>query len=289
MLTSDGFNGFTSRGGGVISASARTRPSRCPSLGARARQRLTAKRGGDPSGRASTVPTFADVSANAAAALSRLAGIRRPAADGRLPRGGRRHRGRHSSDADARRGTARRPDGPRARLRRRGEPLGRRANLAAAARRREKRPVDADAGDGIRTEAEASGEANAVSPQLVDAPRTVAGAGRRTRAPDAGGPPPVRADRVLRGVRALRRPGPCGAGGAGSGMGRNATDGRCREVQMSERDERKESSRNRLGSRAARSLTRRSPSCSGPAGPSRRRRWGRWPVGTSTSKTKGAL
>ena len=33
-----------------------------------------------------------------------------------------------------------------------------------------------DAGDGIRTEAEASGEANAVSRQVVDAPRTVAGA-----------------------------------------------------------------------------------------------------------------
>ena len=44
--------------------------------------------------------------------------------------------------------------------------------------------------------------------RLVAAPRT--GAGGWPRAPDAGGPPPVRADRV----RALRRAGPCGAGGA---------------------------------------------------------------------------
>ena len=40
------------------------------------------------------------------------------------------------------------------------------------------------------------------------------GAGRRPCVPDAGGTPPVRADRVLRGVRALCRAGPCGAGGA---------------------------------------------------------------------------
>ncbi|MYK89682.1 MAG: hypothetical protein F4018_15850, partial [Acidobacteria bacterium] len=58
---------------------------------------------------------------------------------------------------------------------RHGESLGRRAHLAAAVQRREKRAVDAEAGDGTRTEAEASAEANAVCRQLVDAPRTVAG------------------------------------------------------------------------------------------------------------------
>ena len=55
---------------------------------------------------------------------------------------------------------------------RRGEPLGRRAHLAAAVRRRERRRIDAEAEDGTRTEAEASAEADTVSRRLVDAPRT---------------------------------------------------------------------------------------------------------------------
>ena len=61
----------------------------------------------------------------------RHAGIRRAAVDRRLPRGGRRHRGRHPSDANARRGLPRRPDGARPRLRRKREPLGGREGLAA--------------------------------------------------------------------------------------------------------------------------------------------------------------
>ena len=75
---------------------------------------------------------------NAEAALSRLATLRhaggRCAPVGRrLPRGRRRHRGRHSPDPNARRNPPRRPDGPCPRLRRGGQPLDRRADLATAA------------------------------------------------------------------------------------------------------------------------------------------------------------
>ena len=71
--------------------------------------------------------------------------LRRAAVDGRLPRRGGRHRGRHSSDAHARRGAPGRADGPRPRLRRRGGPLGRRVRLAAAAvRERGNQSVDAE-------------------------------------------------------------------------------------------------------------------------------------------------
>ena len=73
---------------------------------------------------------------NAESSLSpgdlRHAGQRRAALDRGLPWRGRRHRGRHSSDADARGGAPRRPDGAGPGLRRAGEPVGGRAGLAAA-------------------------------------------------------------------------------------------------------------------------------------------------------------
>ena len=71
---------------------------------------------------------------------------------------------------------------------RRGEPLGRRAHLAAAVRRRERRRIDAEAEDGTRTEAEASAEAGHGEPPACGRSSDVAGRGARgwRRAPDAG-------------------------------------------------------------------------------------------------------
>ena len=71
-----------------------------------------------------------------------------------------------------------------------------------AVTKRRNQSVGTKAGNEIRSEAEASEEANAVNRQLVDTPRTRGRkvAGRRPRAPDAGDSEPVRAAHTRRGV-----------------------------------------------------------------------------------------
>ena len=197
---------------------------------------------------------------NSAAALSRLATCAMQASDA-LPwtvvcRGWSTASRPSFIRRGRRRGASGRPDGPRSRLRRPSEPLGRRAHLAAAVRRREKRPVDAEAGGGPAPTRKRRGAGHG-EPSACGCPsdrgrrrRVVVCSGRwrtsvgraihvlrrasatscwtlRRRRSGSGGEAPLDAlRRRLACRRSGARAGSVLFGYAGTGTGRNATDGR---------------------------------------------------------------
>ena len=258
---------------------------------------------------------------NAEAALSRLATCAMQASDA-LPRAGRRHRGGDSSDRDNRGCAARRAEGPRPRLRRKRELLGRRTGPATADSAIGEcwsGAIDVEAVIAIGIAAETWAEANEMSrcPVPATAERgPAAGLILRTLADHrrfeliaccTACERYVALEHAALAARfgwdapldVLRRRMTCRHRGARTGsvlisQARRPDAGGMEPpadkegARMTEREGSDPEVQARFGWRKGRSSTRRIGELFRTGRPSRRRRWTRWPNGTSTSRTKRA-